>query len=250
MRTRRALVVLSVVALASLMAAVLGPTAPLMAVVAMAILLMPGAAVVWAFMPGDSLDGVERLMLSLGTSLALMVVVGLALNATPWGLSPAAWTAALLMVTVVGAVAAWRRDGTLVLEMAPISRSGVLALSVLSLSLIVVISAVAASARSAREASDTRTTQLWMLPRDEFVEIGVQSLEESTASYRVELLVDGRLEATWTIDRLVPGDEWTEPIDAQLRRRGALEVHLYRGVDDAEPYRAVSLEPIEQDGAP
>ena len=51
------------------------------------ILYLPGAMLVTALYPGEGdLDGLERLALSIGLSLAVVPLVGLMLNYTPWGI--------------------------------------------------------------------------------------------------------------------------------------------------------------------
>jgi uncharacterized membrane protein len=51
------------------------------------IIFSPGYALVAALYPrADSLDGIERLALSFGTSIAVVPLLGLGLNYTPWGI--------------------------------------------------------------------------------------------------------------------------------------------------------------------
>lgn len=64
------------------------PASPLRVVLGLPfVLFFPGYALVAALYPRrDDLDGIERLALSLGLSLAVVPLVGLALNYTPWGI--------------------------------------------------------------------------------------------------------------------------------------------------------------------
>lgn len=76
------------------------------------VLFFPGYALIAALYPRrDDLDGIERLALSLGLSLAVVPLVGLVLNYTPWGirLTP---IAASLTVFIAGCslVAARKRQ--------------------------------------------------------------------------------------------------------------------------------------------
>jgi uncharacterized membrane protein len=51
------------------------------------VLFVPGYVFVSALFPGsDELDGVERLALSIGLSICVVVFIGIALNYTPWGI--------------------------------------------------------------------------------------------------------------------------------------------------------------------
>jgi hypothetical protein len=52
------------------------------------ILFLPGAMLMAALYPrGEDMDGLERLALSIGLSLAVVPLVGLLLNYTPWGIT-------------------------------------------------------------------------------------------------------------------------------------------------------------------
>jgi uncharacterized membrane protein len=99
--------------LASILSVVLINTAPLIYIRyglgALMILFMPGYALVETLYPrGDELGPLERLALSIGLSLAVVPLVGLILNYTPWGIrlvpiliSTNALTIALLTTALV-----------------------------------------------------------------------------------------------------------------------------------------------------
>jgi uncharacterized membrane protein len=62
-------------------------------------MLFPGYVFLVALLPKrGNLDGVERLALSIGLSLAIAPLVGLVLNFTPWGLNTFALTLSLLVL--------------------------------------------------------------------------------------------------------------------------------------------------------
>jgi len=51
------------------------------------VLFLPGYALIAALFPGkDDLDSIERIALSFGLSIAVVPLIGLALNYTPWGI--------------------------------------------------------------------------------------------------------------------------------------------------------------------
>ncbi|NQE54782.1 hypothetical protein C5S29_14425 [ANME-1 cluster archaeon GoMg3.2] len=73
------------------------------------VLFLPGYSLVSALFPGrDELDALERIALSIGLSICVVVFVGLGLNYTPWGirLGPVllALSAFTLVMTAVSAV--------------------------------------------------------------------------------------------------------------------------------------------------
>jgi hypothetical protein len=77
------------------------------------VLFLPGFMLILALYPrGEELDGLERAALSVGLSLAIVPIVGLALNYTPWGirLEPIVITLAFLVegLAVVGVFRKYR----------------------------------------------------------------------------------------------------------------------------------------------
>lgn len=75
------------------------------------VLFLPGYALVEALYPrGDELSPLERLALSIGLSLAVVPLVGLVLNYTPWGIRLVPVISALAAVTVPLLIyAGWRK---------------------------------------------------------------------------------------------------------------------------------------------
>lgn len=75
------------------------------------ILGLPGYALVKALFPTKKeMDSIERAALSLGLSLALVPIVGLILNYTPWGIRLTPITLSLLALTAAFATAALARE--------------------------------------------------------------------------------------------------------------------------------------------
>lgn len=82
------------------------------------VLWLPGYSFIKALFPTEpplktskeSLDIVERLALSIGMSLALVPIVGLLLNYTPWGIRVTPIVLSLLLLTTIFATAAIIRE--------------------------------------------------------------------------------------------------------------------------------------------
>jgi len=74
------------------------------------VLFLPGYSLIKALFSSKELDNIERLALSVGLSLALVPLVGLLLNYTPWGIRTIPVTFSLLVLTLVFASAAVVRD--------------------------------------------------------------------------------------------------------------------------------------------
>jgi uncharacterized membrane protein len=74
------------------------------------VLFIPGYVAVEALFPnGRELDGIERLALSVGLSLALVPIVGLLLNYTPWGIRLDPIMVSLTILTIGLALVAFAR---------------------------------------------------------------------------------------------------------------------------------------------
>jgi len=80
---------------------------PLRAVVGFPLVLfLPGYSLVSALFPQkDELDMLERIALSIGLSICIVVFIGLALNYTPWGIRLGPIILALSAFTLIGTAA-------------------------------------------------------------------------------------------------------------------------------------------------
>ncbi len=76
------------------------------------VLFLPGYALIAALFPEkDDLDGIERLALSLGLSIAVVPLIGLGLNYTPWGIRLVPILVSLSIFTLLMcAIAVYRRS--------------------------------------------------------------------------------------------------------------------------------------------
>ncbi|MEM1645553.1 MAG: DUF1616 domain-containing protein, partial [Ignisphaera sp.] len=75
------------------------------------VLFLPGYVTVEALYPKeDELTSLERLALSIGLSLAIVPLIGLILNYTPWGIRLTSVVIALIVYTmVIAMVASYRK---------------------------------------------------------------------------------------------------------------------------------------------
>jgi len=75
------------------------------------VLWLPGFTLIKALFPsGKDLDNIERIALSIGLSLAIVPIVGLLLNYTPWGIRLTPITISLLALTIIFATVAIIRE--------------------------------------------------------------------------------------------------------------------------------------------
>lgn len=93
-------------------------TVPRIALGSLFVLFLPGYSLIEALYPrGDELSPLERLALSIGLSLALVPLVGLILNYTPWGIRLDPIIASLSGVTLALLIASsYRKFGLLILR--------------------------------------------------------------------------------------------------------------------------------------
>lgn len=81
------------------------------------ILFIPGYALIAALFPGSKdIDGIERVALSFGLSIAVVPLVGLALNYTPWGIRLDPIVISLTLLTICLCIAAQYRRALLPAE--------------------------------------------------------------------------------------------------------------------------------------
>ena len=76
------------------------------------VLWLPGYTLIKALFPTKEIDNIERTALSIGMSLALVPIIGLLLNYTPWGIRLTPITLSLLALTITIATAALIREQT------------------------------------------------------------------------------------------------------------------------------------------
>jgi hypothetical protein len=87
------------------------------------VLFIPGYVTVEALFPkGRELDGVERFALSVGLSLALVPLIGLLLNYTPWGIRLTPIVASVTIFTVALSVVGLGRQFLLSVESAEVEQ--------------------------------------------------------------------------------------------------------------------------------
>lgn len=105
------LVLAAVVAVAVVPLVVLGVGGPVRYLLALALVfLLPGYAISSALFPRDGeLDWIRRLAVSVGLSIASVALLGLLLDATPWGLTLGSAVGSLLAMSLALAVVAWWR---------------------------------------------------------------------------------------------------------------------------------------------
>ena len=206
-------------------------------------LFLPGYALTSALFPARGLSIAERLLFSLGLSLALMAVGGLLLFWSKHELRPTAWTILLGAVTLLAAVVAlarsWQRPAP-----ASIGARLTKAQSIqLVLAALLVVGAVQLSRAGAAQGRNAGFTQLWMLPSDparrNSLRLGVANHELRAMSYRLQVASGGAIVDEWPQITLAPDQQWSAIVALPEDRPAGptVEATLYRLDEPASVYR-------------
>jgi uncharacterized membrane protein len=215
------------------------------------IFFLPGYALTAALFPNrqelddETLGTGARFMLSLGLSLAIVGLTGLALNRVS-SLQTASWAVSLAAITIVAAAAsAWRRlsyaDSHGVVAAGHLPLRGLL---LLILAAAVAGSAVVTSRVAAERQSQPGFTSLWMIPAKgphQSVHVGLANHEGHTMYYT--LIVRAHHRTVWRLTHfVVPNDKtWQTAMMLPESPGTRLEAWLYRAGHLDIVYRKVSL---------
>jgi uncharacterized membrane protein len=246
------------------MAATLAPGTPApvrLILGALLVLILPGYAVSAACLPFRSVGVPERLCLTLGLSVGIMIVGGLLLNwaAPALGLHRATWSILLGDVTLTACgIALERRFAArarrLKAEQMSITlphvgrllRSGLLlAITLLALAAAITISVSAA----VNQERGQQSTELWMLPaslsgQEQAFQVDISNLQSTTTSYHLEVLVEGRPFRRWESIRLKPYGTWRATwtlTHSQHAHAMPVQAVLYLQSASSTPYRRAEL---------
>jgi uncharacterized membrane protein len=212
------------------------------------VIVLPGYAITAAVFPKGTLGVPERLLFSMGTSLALAILCGLLLNWTPWGFQVGAWLVLLCGTTLLASLVAQirqRRAHAVARTSAHIGldvRQGLL----LSMAVLLIGAAVWMARTPAPQKGLQGYTMLWMLPDvagKHAVRLGVRSKEFDTTNYRLRVQVNDQTVREWPSIQLGPNEQWEETIELSMEQldAGEVEAALYRLDSPGSVYRYVVL---------
>lgn len=213
-------------------------------------LVLPGYTLTEVLFRNRPLNAPERLVLSLGLSLAIDVLSGLILNVLPAGLQATSWAVLLGLLTVVfSLLAVYLRRGVPASGTQPLRFSlsiyqGILfglAISAAILSFVYIDVGVI-------QQPHPGFTQLWMLPEIQAgkscdVRLGVRSFESTSVTYRITMTMNGAPVITWPSVVLAPQEEWDRlvPMPPTAAEEVYIEGQLYRLDKPAAVYREVHV---------
>ena len=204
------------------------------------IVLVPGHLLLRALDVAPDRDLLEQVMFAIGTSLALAVLVGLALNWSPWGVAGPSQPLALGAIALVsGGVALRRAPAPLAVPTLPPWWQMVVAL--------VVIGGLCGGALAIARAGAVAQprpgfTQAWLVPvlnRSHMVQIGLTNQERGPHTYRVVLSDHHHVTTTWTGITLSNAATWQ--LTFSVAARAQLEADIYIDTMPTVRYRHVSF---------
>ena len=228
------------------------------------VLFFPGYVLLSALFPRrDNLDSIERLALSFGLSIAIVPLIGLILNYTPWGISLYPILISVSLFIIVTAAVAYYRQWKLPEADSLHFKfgirlphwSGMTKLNkTLSVSLIIAILAAIGCLGYviATPKPGEKFTEFYILgpggraqdyPHDAiagqpiYLIMGIVNQEHQTTSYRVEIKTNGEIIEQLTIGSLEYEQKWEGTISFTPRTPGEkqnFEFYLYKN-DEAGP---------------
>ena len=232
------------------------------------VLFFPGFVLVAALYPTkDQVDGVQRLALSLGLSIVVVSLIGLALNYTPWGITLESVLYSIAAFVLAMSVVAWIRRRALP---SPQRSGGGFRLKIPAwqgsrwdkgLSVLLAVSVVGALVMAGyvivKPKVGERFTEFYLLSmegkavhypteavmgRELEVIVGIINQEHETADYQLAVTLDGVRNRDIGPITLGHGEKWQQPVSFTPDKPGEgqkVEFLLYRA-GDTEPY----LEPL------
>ncbi len=238
------------------------------------ILFFPGYTLISALFPAKGrLDGIERLALSLGLSLAVVPLIGLVLNFTPWGIRFEPILFSLLgFILAMAVTAIYRQAQLLPEERFGVDFRGALSRATASwtgqgrwdkLLTILLLAAIAGTIGTVAYAIQTpraaeKFTEFYILgpggkavdyPRavilgmSSQVIVGIVNREQETGTYRIGIAIDGEKIKEIGPLTLTAEEKWEQTVSFNATKLGAdqkVEFQLYRG-ESMEPYRSLHL---------
>lgn len=210
------------------------------------VFLLPGYALAMALFPQHKTAVPERLLLSVGFSLASIVISGLLLNLSPWGLQTHSWLVVLVGLTLVSSsIAWWRREPSYYEVVTEAKRPFRFTLPwqpILLLSLAIVITIMAVQIAQLPSPSDGLEgyTQLWVEPasEDNRLTIVFESKELEETTYQLDAKIGDFIIYQSKAITLSAGQSWTAVFPRPSNQPFTATLHRLDSPDE-EPYREV-----------
>lgn len=212
------------------------------------VLFAPGYAIVAAVFREDSLEFPARLAFSIGISLAISAVGGIALYGIGALLTVTSWTVFLGTIILLGIILSWiQRSRNQALSSDPPVRK--LAYSELFLSivgLIALVSSISIAQVAENIQSKQPFTEFWIESQNEAnteIKIALRNNEQKAMEYNVSVVIDDNETETWENISVPPDQEWqtSYELPTDVPNEKTVIVYLYTTDNPDTPYRWVQL---------
>ena len=215
------------------------------------VFFLPGYAIAAALLPLRSFGNAERLLFSLGLSVAATALSGLMLNLTAWGLQTSTWAITLAVIVWLASAIAWlRREPDATVKAVQIKRYFKLRFRdglLVGLAVLVMGVAVGLTRLPVAPNDVAGYTLLWMIPANpgnsNDFRLGLKSAEFTETRYRLQVSVGDQVVQEWPALSLKPGATWETTIKLQSDQFGSgpIVADLYKLDDPETLYRHVKL---------
>jgi uncharacterized membrane protein len=254
---KRDLLIINLIAILEVFIAILPPNDFLKIFIALPFLFFcPGYALISALFPKkEDLDTIERIVLSIGLSIAVVPLIGIVLHFTAGiKLYPILFSLAGL-IFLFSLIALYRRQGVAIIYHVDIELRKT-PYDLILLALLFVIGALAIQIVTTPKIE--KFTEFYVLNAEEKagdyprnltlgesmeVLLGIHNHEAQDVEYRVVILLENETIETIEDITLAHEEKWEEKVDFTPRKVGRnmrLEFLLYKGMEE-KPYRALRL---------
>jgi uncharacterized membrane protein len=183
------------------------------------VFILPGYTLTEALFGRRALHASHRLLLSLGLSLAIVILSGFILNFFPVGLQAISWAIFLgILTTTFSLLVAYlrRRNPANGIQL-PELRFRLHEYILFGLAITVMVLTIQYSAISLAQQPHSGFTELWLLPSAHIdnrctVRLGVHSFESTQVTYSIAMTVNGTQVHNWSSIALAPQKEWTQVV--------------------------------------
>jgi Protein of unknown function (DUF1616) len=210
------------------------------------VLWLPGYALTAALFQRDALGGIERIVITLGSSISIVIVIGLAISVVGLQLTAVTWAAGLLATTLILGASAWRRPG----HRSAISRpAGKLTMRgrdpvLFGAAGVLLFVAIGVARVGAEQQPQATSTEVSMVSTsDDGVHLAVRNEEAGQMTYRIVLRSPEAVIADWPMVQLGRGQGWDTEIKLPVGQRTGVELVVYRADMPDKIYRRVAFGP-------
>jgi uncharacterized membrane protein len=203
------------------------------------VIFLSGHLLICAINKEQKRDLADHIILSIGTSLALTILIGFMLNWTPWGLKGPILPDTLGIIALICGIVALLRKGKAFYF--PPFQLRWFSIILFVLACIIAGQALNVGRKGALSESHTPFTQFWLVQTQDDtheVELGIKNEESTARTYKLTLFNGKQQIASW--DSITLGDQETWKKRLSFSSNVNLEANLYRN-DISTPYRHVTL---------